>query len=84
MKNHALPNSHFCIKISKVPNSRQQESREAYSAFLKANHVLEMSVKLKFQCVYFENHRFTLVVLNWFPICFCQVTPKSRTIKLFV
>ena len=34
---------------------------------------LQMSVKLKFQCVRFEKkHCFTLVVLNWFPICFYQ------------
>ena len=40
---------------------------------LIANHVLEMSVKLKFQCVRFEKkHRFALVVSNWFPICFYQ------------
>ena len=36
-----------------------------------ANHVLEMSIKLKFQCVCFEKrHCFALLVLNWFPICF--------------
>ena len=31
---------------------------------LIAKHMLEMSVKLKFQCVYFEKHCFVLVVLN--------------------
>ena len=38
-----------------------------------ANHVLEMSVKLKVQCVCFEKkHFFTPVALNWLPICFHQ------------
>ena len=38
---------------------------------LIANHVLQMSVKLKFQCVRFErNHCFALVVLNMFPFLF--------------
>ena len=38
---------------------------------LKANHVLEMSVKLKFRCVHFEKkHGVALVVLNYFLICF--------------
>ena len=36
---------------------------------LIAKHVLEMSIKLKFQCEHFEKkQRFALVVLNWFPI----------------
>ena len=36
-----------------------------------ANHVLDMSIELKVQCVCFEKkHYFTLVALNWFPICF--------------
>ena len=35
---------------------------------LITNHVLEMSVKLKFECVHFETkHCFALVVLDWFP-----------------
>ena len=38
-KNQALPNNHFCMKISKVPNSHQQETQ--YS--LIAHRVLEMS-----------------------------------------
>ena len=38
---------------------------------LIANHVLEVSVKLKFQLVRFEKeHCFGLVVLNCFLICF--------------
>ena len=35
---------------------------------LIANHVLEMSVKLKVHCVHFNRHRFALVILNRFPI----------------
>ena len=35
---------------------------------LIAKHVLEMSVKLKFQCECFEKEQcFALMVLNWFP-----------------
>ena len=38
---------------------------------LIAKHVLEMSVKLKFQCVRSEKkHCFAVVVLSWFPACF--------------
>ena len=55
MKNQALPNSHFCTKVSKVPNS---PTPEANSAFLIADYVLEMSVKRKFQCVRFDKKHF--------------------------
>ena len=45
---------------------------------LIANHVLEVSVKLKFQCVHFEKaHCFVLVVLNCFPIV-CTVYLELR------
>ena len=38
-----------------------------------SNHVLEVSVKLKFQCVRFEKeHCFALVALNCFLICFIK------------
>ena len=36
---------------------------------LIANHVLRISVKLKFQCVRLKKHCFALVILNRFPIC---------------
>ena len=40
---------------------------------LIGNHVLDMSVQLKFQCVRSrKKHFFALVVLNRFPICFYQ------------
>ena len=38
---------------------------------LLAKDVLEMSIKLKFQCKRFEKKQcFALMLLNWFPICF--------------
>ena len=44
----------------------QQETREGH-----AKHVLEMSIKLRFQCERFKKKQcFALMVLNWFPICF--------------
>ena len=71
------------MKISKRRIHTYKKHRKPTLHSLIANHVLEMSGKLKFQCVRFENkHCFALVVLNWFPIFF--VTLKSRTIILFV
>ena len=73
MKNQALPNSQFYIKISGSAEFSYNKHGKPTLHFLTANHVLEMSVKLKFQCIRFEKkHCFALVVLNWFPICFYQ------------
>ena len=45
-----------------------------------ANHVLEMSVELKVQCVCFEKkHCFALVVLNWFRIFFFKACSNDET-----
>ena len=33
MNNQAFPYNHFCMKISKAPNSHQQETLEARAAF---------------------------------------------------
>ena len=47
---------------------------------LAAKHVLEMSIKLKFQCERFEKKQcLALVVLNWFPICFLKACSHSAT-----
>ena len=72
MKHQALPNNHFCIKISKVPNSPTTKTGSApIQHFLTANHALEIFITVRFQCVRFEKkHCFALVVLSWFPICF--------------
>ena len=62
MKSQALPNSHFCNKISKVTDSK--DGKPTLHSLI-ANYVLEMSVKLKFQCERFEKkHCFAVVVLN--------------------
>ena len=73
MKKQGLQNSHFALK-SRKRRIHLQQAREANSAYsLIANHVLEMSVKLKFKCVCFKKkHCFALVVLNRFSICFYQ------------
>ena len=65
MKNQALPNSHFCIKISKALNSPvvDRKHRKPTLQSVIANHVLDMSVNLKFQCVCFEG---SIVLLWWF------------------
>ena len=46
--NQALPKSHFCMKICKVPNLHQQETQKAHTAHPDSYHMPEMSVKLKF------------------------------------
>ena len=71
-KNQALPNSqsflHKNLESAKFTNKRHGKPT-LHSVI--ANYVLEMSVKLKFQCARFEKkHCFALVVLNWFTICF--------------
>ena len=49
---------------------------------LIANHVLEMSARLKFQCVLFEKkHCFALVVLNWFPMFLLRPVHKMRLVS---
>ena len=61
----------FYIKILKMPNSLTKKHWKHTLYSLTANHVLEMSVELKFQCVCFEKkHCFAPVALNWFSICF--------------
>ena len=50
-----------------------------HSLLYIANHVLQMSAKLKFQCVHVKKKNcFALVVLNWFPICFKAWFPLSH------
>ena len=71
MKNQALPNSHFAknLESAKFTNNKHKKPT-LYSVIAK--HVLEMPIKLKFQCERFEkNQCFALEVLNWFPNCFC-------------
>ena len=47
---------------------------------LKANHILEISVNLKFQCVHFEKkHCFALVLLRWFPVRFIKACSYDAT-----
>ena len=60
-----MKNRHFCMNISKVPNSL---TRNTVSPLLIGNHLLKMSVKLKFQGVHFESIVYS-GGLNWFPIC---------------
>ena len=48
--------------------------------WLIAKHVLEKSIKLKFQCESFEKKPcFALMVLNWFPICFIKACSHGAT-----
>ena len=54
MKNEALPNSHFCMKISKSAEFTHNEHGKPTLHFLTASHVLEMFVKVKLQCLCFE------------------------------
>ena len=62
------PYDHKNLETAKFTNKKH--GKPAVHSLI-ANHVLEMSVKIKFQCVSFENkHCFALVVFDWFPICF--------------
>ena len=62
-----------CINIWKGPNSPTTKHGKPTLHSLIANHVLEMSAKLKFKCERFKKKQcFALVVLNGFPICFYQ------------
>ena len=64
MKSQAFPKSHFAenLEIEQFTNKKHGKPTQRS---LIANHVLEMSVKLKFQCVHFEaKHCFVLVLLN--------------------
>ena len=71
MKNQVLPVIlHKNLKSAEL-NNRKYGKPILHS--LIANHVLEMSVKLKFQCArYKKKHCFALVALNLFSICFYQ------------
>ena len=64
-KNQALPNSRFCKKNLSSAEFTNNKREKPTLHSLTANHVFEMSFKLKFQCVRFEKkHCFALVVLN--------------------
>ena len=68
MKNQALPNTHFLHKNLQSAKFINKKHRKPTLHSLIAGH---LSVKLKFQCIRFEKkHCFTVVVLNWFSICF--------------
>ena len=68
MKNQALLESHFCMKISKAPKHGKPT---LYS--LIAIPVLALSCQTQSQCVRFEKkYCFAPVVLNSFSICFYQ------------
>ena len=45
----------FCTKISKVPNFPNKKHKKPTLHSLIANHVLKMSIKLKFHCLCFKN-----------------------------
>ena len=56
------------VKSAKLTNKKH---RKPTLHSLIAKHVLEMSIKLKFQCERFEKKQyFALMILNLFPICF--------------
>ena len=70
-KNQALPNSQFCKKNHGSAEFTNKKHGKPTLHSLIAKHVLEISIKLKFQCEHSEKkQRFALMVLNWFPVCF--------------
>ena len=72
MKDQALQNSHLHKNLESTECSNKKHEKPTLHSLI-ANHVLEMSIKLKFQCVCLKKkHRFALVALNMFPICFYQ------------
>ena len=73
MKNQTFTEQSFLHKNLDNAEFTNKKHEKPTLHSVTANHVLEMSVKLKFQCIPFEKKRcFALVVLNWFPICFYQ------------
>ena len=64
--------SFFIKNIETVEFTNRKHGKLTLHSLI-ANHVLEMSVKIKFQCLHFEKkkHCLALMVVNWFPICFC-------------
>ena len=72
MKNQALTDKQsFLHKNLESAEFTNKKHGKPTLHSLIANHVLEMSVKLKFQCVRFEKkHCFALLVFNCFLICF--------------
>ena len=71
MKIQALSNSHLILykNLESAEFTNKKYGKPTLDS-LVANHVLEMSVKLKFQCVRFEKKHCFLLFLNLFPICF--------------
>ena len=65
MKNRALPNSHFLHENLESAEFTNKKHGKPTLHSLIVSYVLEMPVKLKFQCVRFEKkHCFALAVLN--------------------
>ena len=66
MKNQALPNVILHIKNLESTEFINKKHGKLFLHSLLANHMLELSVKLKFQLIRFEKkHCFAVVVLNW-------------------
>ena len=73
MKNQAFPSSHFSKKNLESAKFTSKKHGKSTLHSLIAKHVLEISIKLKFQCERFEKKQcFAVMVLNWFSFCFCQ------------
>ena len=65
MKNQALPNVILHKNLESTEFINKKHGKVPLHSLL-ANHMLELSVKLKFQLVRFEKkHCFAVVVLNW-------------------
>ena len=72
MKNQTLRNSHLHKNLESAEFTYNKHGKPTLHSLI-ANHVLKVSVKLKFKCVRFrKKHWFALVALSRFPICFYQ------------
>ena len=72
MKNQAFQKVILHKKLENAKLTNKKHGKPTLHS-LMANHVLEMSVKPKFQCSRFKTkHCFALAVLKQFRICFCQ------------
>ena len=71
MESRDLPNNHFLRKNVEKAEFTDKKRGKLTLHSLIANHVLEMSVKFKFQCVRLKlEASFAMVLFSWFSICF--------------
>ena len=89
MKTQASTKQSFLQKNVEYAEFDNNEHWKPTLHSLIGNHVLEMAVKLKFQCARLEKkHCFALVVLNWIKACshdatciipfFCTITLRLK------